>query len=96
MNNSIEALKSALARRDAQNARNTELLGQAVSQLSVSPELAAVYEHGTKIFGSIDAWLHWLCTPHALFEKNSPIEVIHRGELKAIEEALNRIDHGIP
>jgi putative toxin-antitoxin system antitoxin component (TIGR02293 family) len=59
-------------------------------------ELANLYQHGEEVFESIDMFNIWMKTPHAMFQKQRPIDILdtHRGFLM-IHDELGRIEHGV-
>jgi putative toxin-antitoxin system antitoxin component (TIGR02293 family) len=57
---------------------------------------AGILAHASDTFGSFAAAETWLTTPHTMFDKAAPIELIDTDiGYEVVETALVQIDHGI-
>jgi putative toxin-antitoxin system antitoxin component (TIGR02293 family) len=58
--------------------------------------LAGILAHASDTFGSFAAAETWLMTPHAIFDKAAPIELIDTDiGYEIVETVLVQIDHGV-
>lgn len=83
-----------LSERTLQRYTDDTKLSKVASEKTI--ELANLYQHGEEVFESIDMFNIWMKTPHAMFQKQRPIDILdtHRGFLM-IHDELGRIEHGV-
>jgi putative toxin-antitoxin system antitoxin component (TIGR02293 family) len=59
--------------------------------------LVPVIAHAVAVFGDEQKATHWLSTPLALFDSQTPTELLATSEgLDLVERTLTRIEHNIP
>jgi putative toxin-antitoxin system antitoxin component (TIGR02293 family) len=83
-----------LSERTLQRYTDETKLSKVASEKTI--ELAELYKHGEDVFESIEKFNIWMKTPHALFQKQCPIDILdtHRG-FQMIHNELGRIEHGV-
>ena len=83
-----------LSERTLQRYTDDTKLSKVASEKTI--ELANLYQHGEEVFGTIERFNAWMKSPHALFKKQCPIDVLdtHRG-FQIVHDELGRIEHGI-
>jgi putative toxin-antitoxin system antitoxin component (TIGR02293 family) len=83
-----------LSERTLQRYTNDTKLSKIASEKTI--ELAGIYQHGEEVFESIDKFNIWMKTPHSMFQKQRPIDILdtHRG-FQMIHDELGRIEHGV-
>jgi putative toxin-antitoxin system antitoxin component (TIGR02293 family) len=56
-----------------------------------------VIAHAVAVFGDEQKATHWLSTPLALFDSQTPTELLATSEgIELVERTLTRIEHNIP
>lgn len=59
-------------------------------------QLAALYQHGRDVFGSVEKFQGWMHYPSLFFRSKKPIELLDTSfGFKAVEDELIRIDYGV-
>jgi putative toxin-antitoxin system antitoxin component (TIGR02293 family) len=59
--------------------------------------LVPVIAHAVAVFGDEQKATHWLSTPLALFDYQTPAELLATSEgIELVERTLTRIEHNIP
>jgi putative toxin-antitoxin system antitoxin component (TIGR02293 family) len=59
--------------------------------------LVPVITHAVAVFGDEQQATHWLSTPLALFDNQTPTELLAAsGGIELVERTLTRIEHNIP
>jgi putative toxin-antitoxin system antitoxin component (TIGR02293 family) len=59
--------------------------------------LVPVIAHAVAVFGDEQKATHWLSTPLALFDSQTPTELLATSEgIELVERTLTRIEHNIP
>ena len=59
--------------------------------------LVPVIAHAVAVFGDEQKATHWLSTPLALFDIQTPTELLATSEgIELVERTLTRIEHNIP
>ena len=59
--------------------------------------LVPVIAHAVAVFGDEQKATHWLSTPLALFDNQTPTELLAASEgIELVERTLTRIEHNIP
>ena len=59
--------------------------------------LVPVIAHAVAVFGDEQKTTHWLSTPLALFDNQTPTELLATSEgAELVERTLTRIEHNIP
>ncbi len=83
-----------LSERTLQRYTDDTKLSKVASEKTI--ELAGIYQHGEEVFESIEKFNIWMKTPHAMFQKQRPIDILdtHRG-FQMIHDELGRIEHGV-
>jgi putative toxin-antitoxin system antitoxin component (TIGR02293 family) len=83
-----------LSERTLQRYSDETKLSKVASEKTI--ELAGLYQYGEEVFGTIDRFNGWMKSPHALFQKQRPIDILdtHRG-FQMVHDELGRIEHGV-
>lgn len=82
------------SKRTIEKAKDGELLSAPVSDRVL--QIAALFQHGAEIFGSIDIFKQWLQSDLLALANQKPYDYLDNGTgIAIVQDLLGRIEHGV-
>ena len=83
-----------VSRRTIEKAKDKDMLSPVVSDRVL--QIAALYNHGSQVMGSVSQFNDWLQTPLIALGNQKPFDFINNGTgISLVHDLLGRIEYGV-